>query len=43
VENTLLANLDKLHTTEFVQLTDSDGNVIEVTGAYTPKDGKFDG
>lgn len=26
----------------YFQLTDPDGNVIEVTGAYTPKDGEFD-
>jgi len=25
----------------YFQLTDPDGNVIEVTGAYTPKDGEF--
>lgn len=26
----------------YFQLTDPDGNVIEVTGAYSPKDGEFD-
>jgi len=26
----------------YFQLTDPDGNVIEVTGAFTPKDGEFD-
>ena len=26
----------------YFQLADPDGNVIEVTGAYTPKDGEFD-
>lgn len=26
----------------YFQMTDPDGNVIEVTGAYTPKDGEFD-
>lgn len=26
----------------FFQLTDPDGNIIEVTGDYTPRDGEFD-
>jgi lactoylglutathione lyase len=26
----------------YFQLTDPDGNVIEVTGGYTPRDGEFD-
>lgn len=26
----------------YIQMNDPDGNVIEVTGAYTPKDGEFD-
>ena len=26
----------------YFQLTDPDGNIIEVTGAYTPKEGEFD-
>ena len=26
----------------YFQFTDPDGNVIEVTGEYTPKEGEFD-
>jgi lactoylglutathione lyase len=26
----------------YFQLTDPDGNIIEVTGAYTPEEGEFD-
>ena len=26
----------------YFQLTDPDGNIIEVTGSYTPEEGEFD-